>query len=170
MREVSEARFRDEAAIREYLEGIRWPNGPVCPHCGTVNRAYRIGNKPGVYRCGNSDCRKDYNVKSRTIFEWSHVPLNKWLLATHLILSSKEGVSARRLGRILGFRQYRPGWLMARRIREALQPVLKRRRFLSRDVIRRLLNTPPKHATRSRPSARKKAAPKRRVGRRYARS
>src|SRR5262249_47012504 len=151
MTKVSEARFRDEAAIREYLEALRWPNGPVCPHCGTVNHAYRIANKPGLYRCGNTGCRKNFNVKSRTLFEWSHVPLNKWLLATHLILSSKEGVSARQLGRILGFRQYRPTGLMARRIREALKPVLKRRRFVSRDVIRRLLNTPPKHITRRRP-------------------
>jgi transposase-like protein len=167
MTEVSVARFRDEAAIREYLERIRWPNGPVCPHCGTVNHAYRITNKPGVYRC--SDCRKDFNVKRRTIFEGSHIPLNKWLLATHLILSSKEGVSARQLGRILGFGSYRAGWLMARRIREALQPVLKRRRFLSRDVIRRLLNTPPKHATRRRPPARKKTPPKRRGSGRHPR-
>jgi hypothetical protein len=97
--------------------------------------------------CSDADCRKDFNVKSRTIFEGSHIPLNKSLLATHLILSSKEGLSARQLGRILGFRHYRPAWLMARRIREASQPVLKRRRFLSRDVIRRLLNIPPKQAT-----------------------
>ena len=162
MREISEARFRDEAAIREYLEAIRWPKGPVCPHCGTVNHAYRIANKPGLYRCGNTGCRKNFNVKSRTIFEWSHTPLNKWLLATHLILSSKERVSARQLGRILGFRHYRPAWLMARRIREALLPVLKRRRFVSRDVVRRLLNTPPKHATRRRRS-KKKGQPKRRM-------
>ena len=162
MSKVSAARFRDEAAIREYLEAIRWPNGPVCPHCGTMNHAYKLARKSGIYRCSDGDCRKDFNVKSRTIFEGSHIPLNKWLLATHLILSIKEGVSARQLGRILGFRHYRPVWLMVRHIREALQPVLKRRRFLSRDVIRRLLNTPPKHATRRR----KKPRPKRsRLGR-----
>jgi hypothetical protein len=76
--------------------------------------------------CSDADCRKDFNVKSRTIFEGSHIPLNKSLLATHLILSSKEGLTARQLGRILGFRHYRPAWLMARRIREASQPVLER--------------------------------------------
>jgi transposase-like protein len=79
--DLVEGRLSDEAAIREYLEAIRWPNGPVCPHCGTVNRAYRVEKKPGLYRCGHIGCRKDFNVKSRTMFEGSHIPLSKWLLA-----------------------------------------------------------------------------------------
>jgi transposase-like protein len=168
MTEVSEARFRDEAAIRAHLEAIRWPNGPVCPHCGTVNHAYRIGKKPGLYRCGDAGCRKNFNVKSRTLFEWSRIPLNKWLLATHLILSSEDGISPRQLGHILGF-NYWTALRLARRIREALLPVLKRRRFVSRDVVRRLLNTPPKHATRNRARSKKKGQPKRRMWGRHPR-
>jgi transposase-like protein len=98
----SQSRFRDEAAIRIYLERIRWPKGPVCPHCRTVNRAYRMEKKPGVYRCGRADCRKDFNVRTRTILEGTHIPLNKWLLATELMISGHEAISPRKFGEILG--------------------------------------------------------------------
>ena len=115
--------FNDEAAAWKHFEAIRWPDGPVCPHCGTVNNADPIIGETaryGLYRCRASECRKQFTATVGTVFERSHIPMHKWLLATHLICCSKKGMSAHQLYRSLGFGSYRTAWFMAHRIREAM--------------------------------------------------
>lgn len=121
--------FSDEDKAREHLEGIRWPNGPVCPHCGAA-KVYRLEAKPeskrpvrkGVWKC--AECRKQFTVRVGTIFEDSHIPLSKWLMAFYLLCSSKKGMSAHQLHRSLGI-TYKSAWFMAHRIRYAMsQPPL----------------------------------------------
>jgi transposase-like protein len=123
-------RYQDEEAAREYLEANRWPDGPVCPHCGVSGHAYELAGKStrkGLYKCAS--CRQPFTVTIGTIFEDSHIPLHKWLLAIHLMCSSKQGISAHQLWRSLWDvdpetgRQtgsYRTLWFMAHRIRWAL--------------------------------------------------
>jgi transposase-like protein len=118
--------FSDEDKAREFLEALRWPDGPVCPHCGEVNNAYKLEPKPakdgskgkhvrkGVWKCGG--CREQFTVTVGTIFEDSHIPLSKWLLAYHLLCASKKGMSAHQLHRMLKV-TYRSAWFMAHRIR-----------------------------------------------------
>lgn len=120
--DLSAPRFHDETEARKFLEATRWPDGPVCPHCGTVNEAYENVSKPGIYRCASAECRKDFSVTVGTLFERSHVPLHKWLLATHLLMAGKKGISAHQLHRMLGV-TYKTAWFMAHRIREALRPL-----------------------------------------------
>jgi transposase-like protein len=118
--------YRDEDAAREYIEKQRWPNGPECPHCGLVNEARRIVAKPdsknptrkGVWKC--LGCSKQFTVTVDSIFSDSHIPLHKWLLAIHLMASSKKGVSAHQLMRNLEIGSYRTAWFMAHRIRWVL--------------------------------------------------
>ncbi len=124
--DLSAARFHNEEAARKFLEEIRWPDGPVCPHCGSIGKVYENASKPGVYRCAEPECRKDFTVKVGTLFERSHVPVHKWLLATHLLMAGKNGVSAHELHRMLGV-TYKTAWFMAHRIREALRPMSSRR-------------------------------------------
>ncbi|MEW6510387.1 MAG: IS1595 family transposase, partial [Bacteroidota bacterium] len=120
--------FHDETRAREILEAIRWPNGVTCPRCGS-QAIYKITVKaksktrPGVYRC--RDCRKQkkadqFTATVGTIFEDSHIPLSKWLLAISLLCSSKKGMSAHQLHRMLGI-TYKSAWFMAHRIRYAMQ-------------------------------------------------
>jgi transposase-like protein len=114
--------FTEESAARAHLESLRWPNGPVCPHCGSVDNAAELKGKstrPGVYKC--RDCRKPFSATIGTLYERSHIPLHKWLLATHLICASKKGMSAHQLFRMLGFGSYRTAWFMAHRIREGMR-------------------------------------------------
>ena len=128
--------YRDEDAAREYIERMRWPDGPECPHCGLVKEAYRLTPKPGsksgvrkgVWKCRS--CRKQFTVTVNSIFEDSHIPLHKWLLAIHLMCSSKKGISAHQLMRNLEIKSYRAAWFMAHRIRWALtrEPIAKRLR------------------------------------------
>lgn len=115
--------FSDEDKAREFLEKLRWPDGPVCPHCGQIDNAYRLEPKPskknthvrkGVWKCGG--CREQFTVTVGTIFEDSHIPLSKWLLAYHLLCASKKGMSAHQLHRMLKV-TYRSAWFMAHRIR-----------------------------------------------------
>src|SRR3954449_3736356 len=111
--------FHDEEAARRHFEADRWPDGPVCPHCGVVGNATELKGKstrPGVYKC--KDCRKPFTATIGTLYERSHIPLHKWLLATHLLCASKKGMSAHQLWRQLGFGSYRTAWFMAHRIRE----------------------------------------------------
>jgi len=115
----SEPQFHDDDAARAVLEDILWPDGPVCPHCGTVDRAYRT-KRVGVYRCASKGCRKDFSVTKGTIMERSHISLHKWLQAFHLMASSKKGVSAHQLHRTLDI-GYEAAWFMAHRIREAMR-------------------------------------------------
>src|SRR5258706_11250749 len=96
------AQFADEDVAREMLEKTRWPNGAICPHCGSVE-AYKLTAKEGskspvrkgVYKC--KACRKQFTVKVGTIFEDSHIKLNHWLYAIHAMCSSKKGISAHQL-------------------------------------------------------------------------
>ena len=116
--------FSDEEKARELLEKLRWKNGAVCPHCESVG-AYKIeanstkGRKArkGLWKCKN--CKEQFTVTVGTIFESSRIPLNKWLLAIHLICSSKKGMSAHQLHRMLGI-TYKSTWFLAHRIRFAM--------------------------------------------------
>jgi transposase-like protein len=114
--------FQDADKARAHLEATRWPQGPICPHCGVVDEATMVGGKAarkGCYQC--NACRDQFTVTVGTVFERSKVPLNKWLLATYLISSSKMGYSAHQLHRTLGV-TYKTAWFMAHRIREAMNP------------------------------------------------
>ena len=111
--------FNDEDKAREWLEASRWPNGPACPHCGSVG-VLRLGGKahrPGLFQC--RDCRGQFTVRTGQVMERSHIPLAKWVLGFHLMASSKKGVSAHQLHRTLGI-AYNSAWFMAHRIREAM--------------------------------------------------
>ena len=114
--------FTNEDAARAHFEVLRWPNGPVCPHCGSVDNAAELkgrSTRPGVYKC--RECRKPFTATIGTLYERSHIPLHKWLLATHLMCASKKGMSAHQLFRMLGFGSYRTAWFMAHRIREGMR-------------------------------------------------
>jgi transposase-like protein len=115
----SEDHFRDDDAARVYLESVLWPDGPVCPHCGTVNHAYKT-KRAGVYRCASKECRKDFTVTMKTVMERSHIALHKWLQAFHLMTSSKKGISAHQMHRTMGI-GYEAAWFMCHRIREAMR-------------------------------------------------
>ncbi len=118
-----DAIYTDDNAAREHLEGLLWPDGPVCPRCGTINEATKLAGKstrPGVWNC--RPCDKPFTVTVGTIYERSHIPLSKWVYATHLMASSKKGISASQLHRMLDFGSYRTAWFMAHRIREAMKP------------------------------------------------
>jgi transposase-like protein len=113
--------FRDEAAAYAKLESIVWPNGPACVHCGTMDRAKRMGGKatrPGLYKC--YACRKQFRVTVDTVFESSHIPLTSWLQAVFLMMSSKKGVSSNQIHRTMGV-TLKTAWFMTMRIREALK-------------------------------------------------
>jgi len=111
-----------ENEAREYLESIRWTDGARCPHCESkeVTRLNGKSTRPGVHKCKNKECRKQFTVTVGTIFEGSHVPLTKWLLAYHLMCSSKKGISALQLQRNLKLGSYQTAWHMAHRIRFAM--------------------------------------------------
>lgn len=115
--------FNDEAAAYRHFETIRWPHGPVCPHCGVIGDATKLQGKTvraGLYKC--RACKKQFTATIGTVYERSHIALCKWLLATHLLCASKKGMSAHQLWRMLGFGSYRTAWFMAHRIREAMKP------------------------------------------------
>jgi transposase-like protein len=112
--------FNDEDAARAHFEAIRWPNGPVCPHCGVENEATLVKGKshrPGMYQC--NACREPFTVKVGSVMESSHIPMHKWALGFHLMAASKKGMSAQQLHRMLGI-TYKSAWFMAHRIREAM--------------------------------------------------
>jgi transposase-like protein len=108
--------FTDENKARELLEASRWPDGPVCPFCGQIDTVKPVnGNSigPGWYYC--TECQDKFTVRVGTLYERSHIPLHKWLLATHLVTSSKKGMSALQLSRMLGI-TYKSAWFMCHRI------------------------------------------------------
>ncbi|HEV2352114.1 MAG TPA: IS1595 family transposase [Terriglobia bacterium] len=119
--------FSTEEAAIAYLEEKLWPKGPVCPHCGVIGEAFKMQSKagtkaankmrPGLWKC--SGCRKSFRVTMGTIFEDSHIPLHKWMMAIHLMSASKKGISAHQMHRMLGL-GYRAAWFMAHRIRHAM--------------------------------------------------
>jgi transposase-like protein len=112
--------YHDEDAARAHLERINWPDGPVCPHCRSTNahRMQGASHTKGALYC--RDCRKKFTVTVGTIFERSHIPLHKWMLAFRLMAGSKKGMSAHQLHRSLGV-TYKSAWFMAHRIREAMR-------------------------------------------------
>lgn len=113
--------FFDADKAREHLEAVNWPNGPFCPHCRERKNVHRLAGKShraGLVQC--NACRKNFTVTVGTVFEHSKIALNKWLLATHLLASSKKGISARQLHRTLGI-TYKSAWFMMYRIHEAMK-------------------------------------------------
>jgi transposase-like protein len=112
--------FHDDEKAREHLESLLWTDGPFCPHCGVIgNRITKLQGKstrPGVYKC--KDCRKPFSVTIGTVMERSHVALCKWVLAAELMASSKKGMSALQLQRMLGT-NYETAWFLFHRLREA---------------------------------------------------
>jgi len=121
MSDFSNPIFHDETKAREWLEARLWPNGPVCRHCGVVNEATLMKGKttrPGLYQC--NACREPFTVTVGTLYERSHVPLHKWLGATHLMMASKKGMSALQISRMIGV-TYKTAWFMCHRIRESLR-------------------------------------------------
>lgn len=118
---LNQPHFQDAEKAREYLEALRWPNGPVCPHCGSINdkHLHLTGKqyRPGLYKC--ADCYEQFTVTVGTVFERSKIKLNVWLQAVHLMCASKKGISAKQLERMLGV-TYKTAWFMAHRIREAM--------------------------------------------------
>jgi transposase-like protein len=129
---LAKPQFYDEAAAFCYVESILWPEGPVCPHCGSVAKPYKLTGvrtkaskknpngieRHGLYKC--RDCRKQFTVRIGTIFEESHIELYKWLQAIHLLCSSKKGISSHQLHRVLEC-TYKTAWFLSHRIREAMR-------------------------------------------------
>ena len=113
--------FTDENKAREALEAMRWPDGPTCPHCGSVEgiaKAQGKASRPGLYYC--AACNDQFTATVGTVMERSKIPLTKWWLAMHLIGTSKKGMSAHQLHRMLGI-TYKSAWFLAHRIREAMR-------------------------------------------------
>jgi transposase-like protein len=110
--------FHDEDAALRHIEVSRWNGEPFCPHCGST-RVHRMAGKTqaGMFLC--NDCRDKFTVRTGTVMERSHVPLHKWLLATHLMAASKKGMSAKQMERMLGV-TYKTAWFLCHRIREAM--------------------------------------------------
>ncbi len=122
MSDLSNPAFTNEDKARELLEITRWPNGPICPFCGQMETVKPLnGNSmgPGWYYC--TECQDKFTVRVGTLYERSHIPLHKWLLATHLVVASKKGMSALQLSRMLGI-TYKSAWFMCHRIREGMTP------------------------------------------------
>lgn len=118
---LSDKHFHNEEAAYAFVEKRLWPEGPVCPHCGGVERISKMGGKStriGAYKCYL--CRKPFTVKVGTIFEASHVPMRHWLQAIFLMSSSKKGISSNQLHRTLGC-TLKTAWFISHRIREAMK-------------------------------------------------
>jgi transposase-like protein len=124
------ARFSTEESARQYIEKHRWPNGPVCPHCGNADatRIYKCKAnaekkvRPGMYKC--AECREGFTATIGTIMEDSHIPLNKWLIAFYMMCASKTQISALQLQRHLELGSYRSAWFLCQRIRFALKDLV----------------------------------------------
>lgn len=117
----NEPHYHDANEARAYLESVRWPRGPVCPHCGAVDRISKLQGKShraGLYDCGH--CRDQFTVTVGTVFERSKISLDKWLFAAALMASSKKGVSSKQIERMLGV-TYKTAWFMTHRLREAMK-------------------------------------------------
>lgn len=119
--------FQDEDKAREALEAVRWPEGPICPHCGNSDQekiakveGKKQSHRPGLYYC--NDCKGQFTVTVGTVFERSKVPLTKWWMAAHMLNSGKKGVSAHQIHRTIGV-TYKTAWFMMHRLREAMTDV-----------------------------------------------
>ena len=119
---LNQPHFQDADKAREYLEAMRWPGGPICPHCGSVSKDHYAlkgkAHRPGLMKC--KDCREQFSVTVGTVFERSKIALNVWLQAVFLLCSSKKGMSSHQLHRMLGV-TYKTAWFMSHRIREAFK-------------------------------------------------
>ena len=115
--------FQDETKAREWLEARVWPEGPVCPHCGKADQT-KIkalegkAHRAGLFQC--AECRQQFTVTVKTVFERSKIPLTKWLAALFLMTASKKGISAHQVHRMLGV-SYKSTWFMMHRLREAMR-------------------------------------------------
>jgi len=121
MSDLSNPIFHNENKAREWLEARLWPDGPICPKCGTIGGATLMqgeSHRPGLYQC--NACREPFTVTVNTLYERSKVPLHKWLAATHLMMASKKGMSALQVGRLLGLSK-KTAWFLCHRIRESLR-------------------------------------------------
>jgi transposase-like protein len=119
---LTDPRFQDPEKAREYLEAQRWPNGPVCPHCGNrdqdkITALKGKAHRAGLFQC--AECREQFTVTVGSVMERSKIPLNKWLMAMHLLGASKKSMSAHQLHRMLGI-TYQSAWFLAHRVREAM--------------------------------------------------
>ena len=117
--------FQDETAAREWLEARVWAHGRICPHCGNadqekITKLEGKAHRPGVYQCGEKECRLQFTVTVNTVFERSKIPLTKWLAALFLMTASKKGISAHQVHRMLGI-SYKSTWFMMHRLREAMR-------------------------------------------------
>jgi transposase-like protein len=125
---LDKAYFYNERAAFAHLEKILWRDGVTCPHCGRIGNAGRLQGvkgkngkvRLGLWKCYEKECRKQFTVRVGTVFESAHIPLHKMLQAVHLMASSKKGISAHQLHRILEI-QYKSAWFLAHRIREAMR-------------------------------------------------
>jgi transposase-like protein len=118
---LSQKHFHNEDEAFSYVEARVWPEGPVCPHCGGVERISKMQGKStrkGLYKC--YQCRKPFTVRMGTIFESSKVPLHVWLQAMYLVAGSKKGISSHQLSRTLGL-TVKTAWFLSHRIREAMR-------------------------------------------------
>lgn len=120
MNDLANPIFSDEAKARAWLEAQVWPNGPVCPHCGSPEATRLAGksHRPGLLQC--NDCRQQFTATVGTLFERSKIPLTKWLMAIYLLSASKKGMSTNQLSRMLGL-PYKTAWFMTHRLREAMR-------------------------------------------------
>src|SRR5713101_1092974 len=110
--------FSDESKCRAYIEKLRWPKGVACPHCQT-DKIYHLENRP-LLLCAS--CEHQFSVTVDTIFHDTHLPLNKWFLATYLLCESKKGMTACQIQRTLGI-SYMTAWYLCHRIRAAMLEV-----------------------------------------------
>ena len=115
---LNNAIFQDATKAREWLEGFLWAGGRSCGYCGTLEASTPIKGREGYYQC--KACRKQFTVMVGTVFERSHIPLNKWLQAAFILCASKKGMSAHQMSRMLGI-TYKSAWFMCHRLREAMK-------------------------------------------------
>jgi len=133
--------FATDESARAYLEEIRWSNGVVCPHCKNTDqkRIWKIeanpqrGIRSGLYQC--AECKKQFTVTVGTIFEDSHIPLRKWLVAWYLLCSSKKGISSLQIQRMLGLGSYRTALFMMHRIRYTVAHPAFKKGMMLRGVV-----------------------------------
>jgi transposase-like protein len=113
--------YNDEDAARAHLEAQLWPDGPVCPHCGSFASTplYGKAHRRGLHQCNEPECREQFSVTVGTVFERSKIPLHKWVLAAHHMGASKKGISSKQIQRMLGV-TYKSAWFMTMRLREAM--------------------------------------------------
>ncbi len=118
MVDITNPIFHDEAKAVAHLEASRWPDGPFCPYCGSLN-VHRMAGKTqaGMFLC--NDCRDKFSARVGSVMERSHIPVHKWLLAMHLMAASKKGMSSKQLQRMLDV-SYKSAWFLSMRIREAM--------------------------------------------------